>query len=259
MESSMNTNITNSENLERKMQLKGKVLKTSTAGAIVDIGVEQPALLHVSQIITPDNQPLKNVSDILKDGQEIDVWVRGVRKDQIEVTMKKPFALEWRDIEKDQVVKGKVVEIEKFGVYVDIGAEKPGLVHISELTHGYVKSASDVVSIGDEVEVKIIDFNRRKHQINLSMRALEPALESIEGVTVTPARKPRKPKKSKDAGEKHEKAAPAVADPTTMEIALRAAMEKSDESPLSQSGKLKKSKGISTEQESILKRTLNNR
>ncbi len=259
MESSMNTNITNSENLERKMQLKGKVLKTSTAGAIVDIGVEQPALLHVSQILTPDNQPIKRVSDILKDGQEIDVWVRIVRKDQIEVTMKKPFDLEWRDIEKDQVVKGKVVEIEKFGVYVDIGAEKPGLVHISELTHGYVKSASDVVSVGDEVEVKIIDFNRRKHQINLSMRALEPELESIEGVTVTSARKPRKSKKSKTAGEKSESAAPVVADPTAMEIALRAAMEKSDETPMSQSGKLKKSKVISTEQESILKRTLNSR
>jgi len=100
MESSINTNITNSENLERKMHLKGKVLKTSTAGAIVDIGVEQPALLHVSQIITPDDQPLKRVSDVLKDGQEIDVWIRSVRKDQIEVTMKKPFALEWRDIEK---------------------------------------------------------------------------------------------------------------------------------------------------------------
>lgn len=259
MESSMNTNITNSENLERKMHLKGKVLKTSTAGAIVDIGVEQPALLHVSQIITPDDQPLKRVSDVLKDGQEIDVWIRSVRKDQIEVTMKKPFALEWRDIEKDQVVKGKVVEIEKFGAYVDIGAEKPGLVHISELTHGYVKSASDVVSVGDEIEVKVLEFNRRKRQIKLSMRALEPELESIEGVTITPARKPRKSKKAKPAGEKTENAAPAVSEPTTMEYALRAAMEKSDESPLSQSGKSKKSKGISKEQENILKRTLSNR
>jgi small subunit ribosomal protein S1 len=259
MESSMNTDIKNSSALERKMHLKGKVLKTSTAGAIVDIGVEQPALLHVSQIVTPDNQPLKRVSDILKDGQEIDVYVRGVRNDQIEVTMKKPFDLEWRDIEKDQVVKGKVVEIEKFGVYVDIGAEKPGLVHISELTHGYVKSATDVVNVGDEVEVKILDFNRRKHQIKLSMRALEPEPESIEGVTITSARKPRKSKKSKVAGEKSEADAPAVAEPTAMEIALRAAMEKSEETPITQSGKAKKSKGISEEQESILKRTLKNR
>jgi len=260
MESSTTTNITSSAELERKMHLKGKVLKTSTAGAIVDIGVEQPALLHVSQIITPNDQPLKRVSDILKDGQEIDVWVRGIRNEQIEITMKKPFDLEWRDIEKDMVVKGKVVEIEKFGAYVDIGAEKPGLVHISELTHGYVKTATDVVSIGDEVEVKILDFNRRKHQIKLSMRALEPEPEAIEGVTITPARKPRKSKKSKSAGEKSENETPPVAEPTAMEIALRAAMEKSGENSLPQTSKTnKKNKGVSEVQENILKRTLSSR
>lgn len=260
MESSIVTDITKSENLVRKMHLKGKVLKTSTAGAIVDIGVEQPALLHVSQIITPDNLPLKRVSDALQEGQEVDVWVRTVRNDRIEVTMKEPFEVEWRDLEKDKVVKGKVVELEKFGAYVDIGAEKPGLVHISELTHGYVKSASDVVNVGDEVEVKILDFNRRKRQIKLSMRALEPELDAIEGVTITPARQPRKSKKSKPAGEKKEPNAPIINEPTAMEIALRAAMDKSDEEiPLAHSNKTKKDKGLSDEQEDILKRTLGSR
>lgn len=258
MESSITTDITSSENLERKMHLKGKILKTSTAGAIVDIGVEQPALLHVSQILTPDNQPLKRVSDVLAEGQELDVWVRSVRSDRIEVTMREPFELEWRDLEKDKVVKGKVVELEKFGAYVDIGAEKPGLVHISELTHGYVKSASDVVSVGEEVEVKILDFNRRKRQIKLSMRAMEPEMDSIEGVTITSAHKPRKSKKSKTGAENKEAAAPAVADPTAMEVALRAAMEKS-ESDNAASAKAKKNKGISGEQEDLLKRTLKNR
>ncbi|NMB61014.1 MAG: S1 RNA-binding domain-containing protein [Chloroflexi bacterium] len=260
MESSIVTDITSSANLERKMHLKGKVLKTSTAGAIVDIGVEQAALLHVSQIITPDNQPLKRVSDVLAEGQEVDVWVRSVRSDRIEVTMRAPFDLEWRDLEKDKVVKGKVVELEKFGAYVDIGAEKPGLVHISELTHGYVKSAADVVSVGDEVEVKILDFNRRKRQIKLSMRAMEPEMDTIEGVTITPARKPRKSnKKSKGGAENKETTAPVVAEPTAMEIALRAAMEKSESESAPASSKSKKSKGISNEQEDLLKRTLKNR
>jgi len=260
MESTLVTDITKSEDLVRKMHLKGKVLKTSTAGAILDIGVEQPALLHVSQIITPADQPLKRVSDILQEGQEVEVWVRNVRSDRIEVTMKEPFEVEWRDLEKDKVVKGKVVELEKFGAYVDIGAEKPGLVHISELTHGYVKSASDVVKVGDEVEVKILDFDRRKRQIKLSMRALEPELDTIEGVTVTPARPPRRSKKSKPAVEKKEPDAPVINEPTAMEIALRAAMDKSDEEiPLPRSSKSKKSKGLSGEQEDILKRTLGNR
>ena len=257
MESIITTDITNSENLERKMHLKGKVLKASTAGAIVDIGVEQPALLHVSQIITPDDQPLKRVSDALQEGQEVEVWVRNVRKDRIEVTMREPFDLEWRELEKDKVVKGKVVEIEKFGAYVDIGAEKPGLVHISELTQGYVKSASDIVKVGDEVEVKILDFNRRKRQIKLSMKALEPSLDSIEGVTITPARKPRRSKRSKSAKKSKEESTPQVNEPTAMEIALRAAMEKNEKDQTV--AKARKNKAQSNEQEDILKRTLGSR
>jgi hypothetical protein len=65
--------------------------------------------------------------------------------------MIRPLELEWREITKGMVLKGKVVRLEKFGVFVDIGAERPGLVHISEMTHGYIKSPSDVVKEGDEV------------------------------------------------------------------------------------------------------------
>ena len=94
-------------------------------------------------------------------------------KDRIELTMIKPLGLEWREIDKDMVLKGKVVRIENFGVFVDIGAERPGLVHISEITHDYIKTPNDVVKEGDEVQVKVLAVNRQKKQIKLSMKALE--------------------------------------------------------------------------------------
>ena len=109
------TGITSINQLERKMHLKGKVVKTTKAGAIVDIGVEKPALLHVSQISMEGEQPILRVEDSLKEGQEVDVYVRNIRNDRIEVSMLKPLQLEWREIEKDMVLKGKVVELEKFG------------------------------------------------------------------------------------------------------------------------------------------------
>jgi ribosomal protein S1 len=87
--------------------------------------------------------------------------------------MIKPLDLEWGEIEKDSVVKGKVSRLERFGVFVDIGAERPGLVHISELTHDYIHSPGEIVKEGDEVEVKVLDVDRRKKQIRLSMKALE--------------------------------------------------------------------------------------
>jgi ribosomal protein S1 len=260
MDAGIITNISNSDQLERKMHLKGKVLKTSTAGAIVDIGVERPALLHVSQIILPSDEPIKRVSDFLNEGQELDVWVHNVQKDRIEVTMKEPNALEWREIKKNMVVKGKVVKIENFGAFVDIGSELPGLIHISELTKGYVKAASDVVNIGDEVEVKIIDFNRRRKQIKLSMKALQPESEEIEGVTVTPVRSKRKSRKRKEKEKIVQPKAeePVEPEPTTMEIALRAAMGHVNNDK-EQTEREKHGKTVSEEQEKILRRTLDRR
>lgn len=257
MASEIVTGITSSSDLEQKMHLKGTIVKTNQAGAIVDIGVEKHALLHVSQISTDEKDQTLRVEDYLKDGQEVDVYVRNVRDDRIEVSMKEPLELEWREIKKDMVVKGKVTAIEKFGVFVDIGAERPGLVHVSEITHGYVRDASEVVTVGDEVEAKVLDFNRRKKQIKLSMKAMQPGMDEIEGVTFTPARKSRKSKSSKNKAETQ--AETAEAEPTFMEIALRAAMEKTEDETGPQSTRGKKAKNVSDEQEDILARTLNSR
>jgi len=260
MNSDVITGIKTSNQLERKMHLKGKIIKTSKAGAIVDIGVEKPALLHVSQIISDKNEPILRVEDSLKENQEVEVYIRNLQDDRIEVTMRKPLALEWREIDKDMVLKGKVVELEKFGALVDIGAERPGLVHISELTQGYVKNASDVVKIGDEVDVKIIDFNRRRKQIKLSMKALQPGLDEINGVKVTPAQPVhRKGKDKKKPAADIVEETPAEPEPTVMEIRLKEAMEKAGIEDKKGQSHNKRDKGISSDQEDLLSRTLSHR
>jgi predicted RNA-binding protein with RPS1 domain len=259
MASEIVSGITSSSQLKRKMHLKGTVVKTNQAGAIVDIGVEKSALLHVSQIAANEKDQTFRVEDYLKDGQEVEVYVRNVDDDRIEVSMKEPLELEWRDINKDMVVKGKVTALEKFGAFVEIGAERPALVHVSELTHGYVRDVSEVVSVGDEIEAKVIEVNRRKKQIKLSMKAMQPGLDEIEGVTITPARRGRKPKGDKKAVDAENNAAPAEKEPTVMEIALRAAMEKTESKPTTQSGRAKKAKETTNIQDDILARTLNSR
>ena len=260
MNSDVITGIKTSDQLERKMHLKGKIIKTSKAGAIVDIGVEKPALLHVSQIVSEKNEPILRVEDFLKENQEVEVYIRNLQDDRIEVTMRKPLALEWREIDKDMVLKGKVVELEKFGALVDIGAEKPGLVHISELTQGYVKNASDIVSVGDEVDVKVIDFNRRRKQIKLSMKALQPGLDDIEGVKITPAHPVRrKGKDKKKPVDEQVEEAPAEPEPTVMEIRLKEAMEKAGLEEKKTSSHPKKVKAIASDHEDLLSRTLSRR
>lgn len=265
------------QKFEPKMQFKGKVIKVNLAGAVLDIGVGKPALLHVTQIAVPENIQIKRVDDILQVGQDVDVWIRKIaRKDgeeRIELTMIKPLDLEWREIKVGNTVKGKVVRLEKFGAFVEIGAERPGLVHISEMAHGYVKVPTDVVKEGDEIEAQIIDVNRRKKQIKLSMKALQPEPEVVveekpKGVPAArPAGEPKREKRSEKKPRRKSEVdnsalletinEPAEAEPTAMEIAMRAAMEKAKDRKKIQESK--KNKSGSKEQEDILSRTLENK
>lgn len=174
------------ESLQRKAHFTGTVVKTTLAGAIVDVNIGVPGVVHISQL---QKDPVNRVEDVVQPGQTVDVWVRRVfpKKGRVELTMVKPLDVEWREIEPDMVFKGTVTRIESFGAFVEIGAERPGLVHISELTHRYVKSTDEVVKVGDEVTVKVLKVSRRKKQIKLSMKALEEPPAPVE----KPVRKPR--------------------------------------------------------------------
>lgn len=239
--------------LEPKTKLSGKVLKTTLAGALVDVGQPIPGVIHISQLST---EPVNKVEDIVKEGQTVDVWVRRVKKDRIELTMVQPLALEWKEIEPDMVVKGKVVRLEPYGAFVDIGAERPGMVHVSELAHGYVKTPSEIVKEGDEVEAKVLDVNRKKKQIKLSMKALEPEVEEF-----IPAKKENKktgkrgPKKNQtEVTEPEETKEPEL---TVFQVAWQEALNKSN---AERAYKVKRSKSHnSEEQEELLNRTLKKR
>jgi small subunit ribosomal protein S1 len=263
--------------VKQKTYFKGRVTKIALAGALLDLGGGQFGAIHISQMVAPTDQPIKRVEDVLQIGTEVDVWVKKVKDDRVELTMIKPLDLEWKDIKKGMNVKGKVVRLEKFGAFVEIGAERPGLVHISEMAHGYVKQPSDVVNEGDEIEAQVLDFNRRKKQIKLSMKALLPEPVKVEEPTrsvefqprerpVAAARRPKKaPRRKNEDGmsesvellaNMQEPAPVEAAEPTAMEIALREAMERAKTKKKAAEEKTRKAKVSSQEQEDLLARTL---
>lgn len=263
-----------------KMHYMGTVVKTGLAGAIIDIGTGRPAVIHISQIVPESpEQPIKRVEDVLKVGQQVDVWVKRAKDDRVELTMIKPLDMEWRDIKKGMTVKGTVVRLEKFGAFIEIGAERPGLIHISEMAHGYVRQPTDVVNEGDEVEAQVIDVNRKKKQIKLSIKALQPEPvkeEELPRVYTEPARRERDKDKDKEKTARRKKPRTMrardmegnvddllasmnnepvqEAEPTAMEIAMRDAMERAK--ARKQDDKGRRNKSVSREQEDILSRTL---
>ncbi len=251
----------NIKEIKNKMYFKGKVLKTTLAGALVDIGIDTPGMVHISQL---QKVPVKRVEDVIHEGDEVDVWVRRVspKKGRIELTMIKPLGLEWGEIKKDLVVSGKVVRLEKFGIFVDIGAERPGLVHISEMTHDFIRTPGDLVKEGDEVEVKVLDVIKQKKQIKLSMKALQDKPEDV--VKANPEKNDKREQHAREQ-EKEKESTEEVKDapvPTAMEIALREAMERKgvdNVNSLAEKKKKRRRSETKGELETIYERTLKSR
>ena len=226
----------NNSELKRKDLVKGKVRKITLSGALVDIGRDKPAVIPISQL---RKDKVKRVEEVVKEGEEIEAWVRRVdeAREMVELTLIRPLDLEWRDIKAGMKVAGKVEKIEKFGAFVNIGSERPGLVHVSEMSHDYVRNPEDVVSVGSEVEAQVLAVDRKKKQIKLSLKALQ---EDPRAAIVEEAEEDDEPV------------------PTAMESALRKAMDENEagnKTPNKSSKKKKKDSGM----EDILARTLEQR
>ena len=252
--------------LSPKMQLKGTVKRLELYGAFIDLGFDATGLVHISKI---GGEQVNRVSDVLNEGDEVTVWVERVdsERQQVMLTMVPPLAVDWTELKTDQVYDGKVTRLETFGAFVSIGAEREGLVHISELSHNYVKHPSEVVNVGDEVQVKVLGFNRRKRRIDLSMKALteKPEIQPMQaaqprqgggGGKRRPSRERFEPEEFEIIEDETEEV------PTAMEIAMRRALGNDTISAVKteQRGGRKDKKAIREDQrrmqEELLKRTL---
>jgi len=186
------------KDLKPGMPLTGRITRLELSGAVVDVGVGTDGLVHISRL---KRGRVNRVEEVVQVGQEVEVWVERVDETlgRLDLTMIRPLAFEWHNLRPGVRAVGQVVSIERYGAFVDIGAERSGLVHVSEMGDDYVARPEDVVKVGGTVEVIVLEADRKKKQIRLSMKGAQ-AVE-VEEETAEPP--------------------PA----TAMEIALRKAME----------------------------------
>lgn len=215
------------EELGTGTQVNGKVTYLAPYGAIVTISPNVDALLHISQIGRTD---FRNIEEVFSLGDSVEAYVLKVDgANRIALTMDKPPALPWSKIKKGETYPGTVTRIETYGAFIDIGAERPGMVHVSEMADGYVQSPNDVVTVDQEVEVRVIKLNKRNRQIDLSMKSPEEEMQQI--------------------------LEPEGEVPSAMEIAFRRAQRQAERSTKSTK---KSSKRRENSQDDIISRTIRN-
>lgn len=160
------------DELEEGQERDGVVRRLTDFGAFVDIGGVD-GLLHVSEISWGR---VDHPSDILSEGQEIKVKVLNVDRDKERVSLglKQLAENPWNRAEEkypvNSIVKGKVLRTTPFGAFVEIEPGVEGLVHISQLAEEHVEKTEDVVSVGDEIEVKVLGVDSEAQRMSLSLK-----------------------------------------------------------------------------------------
>ncbi len=175
--------------LQKGQILKGAVSSIVDFGAFVDLGGID-GLVHISELSWSHvNHP----SEVVAVGDQVEVMVLDVdmSRERISLGLKQTQDDPWKQLVQQfpvgTIVDGKVTKLVPFGAFVEIGDGVEGLVHISEMAKGHVEKPEDVVSVGLEVHVKVMDVDTDRRRISLSIRAanvdlgLPDALEGKEG------------------------------------------------------------------------------
>lgn len=161
----------------------GTVKSLTSFGAFVDLGGVD-GLVHISELSW---SKIKHPSEVVKEGDVLTVYIKNLDPENKKISLgfKKaednPWVIAQTKLNEGDVVKCKIVRIMSYGAFAEIFSEVDGLIHISQIADRRIEKTEDVLSIGDEVEAKIISINWETKKISLSIRALiEPAAEETK-------------------------------------------------------------------------------
>src|SRR5699024_5539982 len=183
--------------LEEGAIVKGKVARLTSFGAFIDLGGVD-GLVHVTELSHERNVSPKSVVSV---GEEVEVKVLSIDEEagRVSLSLKATTPGPWDGVEQKlaagDVVEGKVKRLTDFGAFVEVLPGIDGLVHISQISHKRVENPKDVLSIGQEVKVKVLDVNADAERVSLSIKALEERPAQAENNEEKRQSRPRRQKR----------------------------------------------------------------
>lgn len=167
------------ETIQAGSKVNGTVSRLTDFGAFVDLGGVD-GLIHISEMSWGR---ISNPKEVLKEGQEVEVFVLDVDKEKGKISLslkdadKNPWKLAAEKYAVGSIVEGKVVRMVPFGAFVELEPGVDGLVHISQIANKHVVKPEDELKVGEIINVKVLEVNPEQKKISLSKRQADAPVE----------------------------------------------------------------------------------
>ncbi|RDW19085.1 30S ribosomal protein S1 [Oceanobacillus arenosus] len=165
------------QSLEAGQILEGTVQRLTNFGAFVDLGGID-GLVHISQL---SHKHVEKASEVVSEGDKIKVEILSVDRDneRISLSHKNTLPGPWSNIEErisaGEILEGTVKRLVNFGAFVELLPGVEGLVHISQIANRHIGTPQEVLEVGQQVSVKVLDVNEKDERISLSIKEIEQA------------------------------------------------------------------------------------
>ena len=168
------------EKIEAGMTVEGRVKNVTDFGAFIDLGGAD-GLLHISEMSWGR---VENPKKVLKVGDVLKVLIKDIQGEKIALSLKFPETNPWLTAAEKyavgNVVEGKVARMTDFGAFVELEPGVDALLHVSQISKEHVDKPADVLSYGQVITARVVDFNEESQKISLSMKALDAKEETEE-------------------------------------------------------------------------------
>jgi len=161
--------------------VEGDVTAVTDFGAFVRFDTNLEGLVHISEIAW---QRIEHPKDVLTVGDHVRAEIINIEGSKIFLSMKKLIADPWKSVKEryavGQLVKGRVLKINPFGLFVELDPDIHGLAHVSELSNKPVRDVNEIARVGDEFEFKIVTIDPENHRLGLSLRKTQDEKETVK-------------------------------------------------------------------------------
>ncbi|MCI8578070.1 MAG: 30S ribosomal protein S1 [Lachnospiraceae bacterium] len=158
--------------------VEGTVKNVTDFGAFIDLGGAD-GLLHISEMSWGR---VENPKKVFHTGDQVSTLIKDINGEKIALSLKFPEQNPWTHAAEKyaagNIVSGRVARMTDFGAFIELEPGVDALLHVSQISRDHVDKPADALSIGQEIEAKVVDFNGEDRKISLSMKALQNHMEA---------------------------------------------------------------------------------